>query len=232
MRLAFVGDGRMSRATQRLAAEHGHVIHTVVRGAENRGGVALTAERIGGADVAIEFTRPDSASDNLLRLAALGVPTVTGTTGWQERLPDVTRAVTAHRTALLYSPNFAIGVQLFLRAARDLARRFASRPEFEAYVTETHHSAKIDAPSGTALRLHEMLHAGDPARTFPITSVRGGHVPGTHEVVYDAPFETVRLEHAARGRLAFAAGALQAAEWLKGREGVFTFDQMLFGEEP
>jgi 4-hydroxy-tetrahydrodipicolinate reductase len=222
----------MSRATQRLAEEHGHVVHAVIRGAENRGGVALTAERIGGADVAIEFTRPESAPDNLLRLAALRVPTVTGTTGWQARLPEVARAVTAHRTALLHSPNFSVGVQLFLRAARDLARRLAGHPEFEAYVSETHHSAKIDAPSGTAIRLQEMLRAGDDARAFPITSIRGGHVPGTHEVVYDAPFETIRLEHAARGRLAFAAGALQAAEWLKGREGVFTFDQMLFGEEP
>jgi 4-hydroxy-tetrahydrodipicolinate reductase len=232
MRLAFVGDGRMSRAVQQLAAEHGHVIQGVITGAENRDGDALTRDRLQNAEVVIEFTRPASAPDNLLRLAALRLPTVCGTTGWQDRLPEIAGAVTAHRAALLHSPNFSVGVQLFLRAARDLARRFAGWPGFEAFVVETHHAAKRDAPSGTALRLQDLLRAGDGARTFPITSVRGGHAPGTHEVIYDAPFETIRLAHEARSRMAFAAGALQAAEWLRGREGVFTFDQMLFGEEP
>ncbi len=232
MRLAFVGDGKMARAVQGLAAERGHVIHTVVAGTENRDGGALTPDRLRGADLAIEFTRPDAAADNLIRLATHGIPTVSGTTGWLHRLPEVAGAVTAHRTALLHSPNFSVGVQLFLRAAGDLARRFAARPEFEALVVETHHGAKRDAPSGTAVRLHELLRTADADRAFPVSSVRGGHAPGTHEVVFDAPFETVRLEHTARSRLAFAAGALQAAEWLAGRQGVFTFDQMLFGEEP
>lgn len=222
----------MSRAVQGLAAERGHVVHAVITGAENQDGRALTHERLRGATVAIEFTRPESAAGNLLRLAALGMPTVSGTTGWQDRLPEVTRVVTAHRTALLHSPNFSVGVQLFLRAARDLARRFAAQPGFEAFVVETHHGAKRDAPSGTALRLQELLRAGNADRDFPVTSVRGGHAPGRHEVIFDAPFETIRLEHGARSRLVFAAGALQAAEWLSGREGVFTFDQMLFGEEP
>jgi 4-hydroxy-tetrahydrodipicolinate reductase len=232
MRLGFVGDGRMSRAVQQLAAERGHVVQTVITGAENRDGGAITRERLQDAEVVIEFTRPAAAPDNLHRLAALRLPTVSGTTGWQDRLSEVTRAVTAHRAALLHSPNFSVGVQLFLRAARDLARRLAARSGFEAFVIETHHAAKRDAPSGTALRLQELLRSADGDRTFPITSVRGGYAPGTHTVIYDAPFETIRLEHEARSRMVFAAGALQAAEWLLGREGVFTFDQMLFGEEP
>lgn len=222
----------MSRAVQQLAAEHGHVIQGVITGAENRDGGALTRGRLQDAEIVIEFTRPASAPGNLLRLAALGLPTVCGTTGWQDRLPEIAGAVRAHRAALLHSPNFSVGVQLFLRAAGDLARRFAARPGFEAFVVETHHAAKRDAPSGTALRLQELLRAGDGVRTFPVTSVRGGHAPGTHEVIFDAPYETIRLEHNARSRMVFAAGALQAAEWLRGREGVFTFDQMLFGEEP
>lgn len=232
MRIALVGDGRMNRAIAQLAAERGHVIHTVITGSENRSAEALTAERLRDAEVAIEFTRPESAANNLLRLAALRLPAVTGTTGWHHRLPEVTRAVTTHHSALLHSPNFSIGVQLYLRAAGDLARRFAGRPGFEAYVVETHHAAKRDAPSGTGIALQAALRAGDPARGFPITSVRAGHVPGTHEVWYDAPFETIRFSHEARGRQVFAAGALAAAEWLRGREGVFAFDQMLFGEAP
>ncbi len=222
----------MNRTIAQLAVERGHAIHTVISGAENRAGEAITAARLDGADVAIEFTRPDRAADHLLRLAALGMRTITGTTGWLDRLPDVARTVTAHRSALLYSPNFSIGVQLYLRAARDLAARFAGRAEFEAFVVETHHAAKLDAPSGTALRLRATLREGDGQRDFPISSVRGGFAPGTHEVVYDATHETIRLSHTARGRQAFAAGALLAAEWIRGRTGVFTFDQMLFGEAP
>jgi 4-hydroxy-tetrahydrodipicolinate reductase len=232
MKLALIGDGRMNRTIAQLAVERGHVIHTVVSGRENRGGEALTAARLSAADVAIEFTRPESAAGNLLALAGLRMPTVTGTTGWLDRLPEIARAVTSHHSALLHSPNFSVGVQLYLRAARDLARQFAGRAGFDAWVVESHHAAKRDAPSGTGLALQAALHSGDAARDFPITSVRGGHVPGTHEVCYDAPFETIRFSHEARGRQVFAAGALMAAEWLAGREGVFTFDQMLFGEAP
>jgi 4-hydroxy-tetrahydrodipicolinate reductase len=230
MRLALIGDGRMNRTIAQLAGERGHVIQTVVTGSENREVAALTPERLQGVDVAIEFTRPESAPDNLRRLAALRVPVVTGTTGWMEHLPEVTAAVTRSGAALLHSPNFSVGVQLYLRAATDLARRFAGRPEFAVAIVETHHATKRDAPSGTALALQRALGRGDPARSVTITSVRTGHVPGTHEVSYDAPFETIRLRHEARGRQAFAAGALLAAEWLAGRSGVFTFDQMLFGE--
>ncbi|HTS88628.1 MAG TPA: dihydrodipicolinate reductase C-terminal domain-containing protein [Gemmatimonadales bacterium] len=232
MRLALIGFGRMNRAIAELAGSRGHTVGTVITGAENRGGAALTAQRLQGTDVAIEFTRPDQAADNLLRLASLAIPTVSGTTGWMDRLPEVARMVTAHGAALLHSPNFSIGVQLFLQCAEDLARRFRGRDGFEAFVVETHHAAKRDAPSGTALRLESALRAADPTRSFPVSSVRGGHVPGTHEVTYDSPYESIRLQHVARGRQAFAAGAVAAAEWIRGRQGVFTFDQMLFGEEP
>ncbi|MEO8140523.1 MAG: dihydrodipicolinate reductase C-terminal domain-containing protein [Gemmatimonadota bacterium] len=232
MRLALVGDGKMNRAIAQLAVERGHVIHTIITGTENRAGEALTAQRLAGADVAIEFTRPDGVAENLLQLAALRMPTVTGTTGWLDRLPEITRAVATHRTALLHSPNFSVGVQLYLRAARDLARHLAGRPEFAGYVVETHHAAKRDAPSGTALAMQSALRTADAERDFPITSVRAGHAPGAHELCYDTPFETIRLRHEARGRQAFASGALAAAEWLAGRAGVFTFDQMLFGEAP
>jgi 4-hydroxy-tetrahydrodipicolinate reductase len=231
MRLALIGHGKMARAVETLATDQGHEIVTVVRGEENANGQALTAERLSAAEVAIEFTRPEAAADNLLRLAAIGLRAVCGTTGWTDRLPDVTAAVLEHRTALLHSPNFSIGVHLFLRAGEDLARRFADRPEFEAWISEAHHSAKVDAPSGTARQLREALRKSDPARTFPISSLRAGYIPGIHTIGYDAPHETIRLTHEARGRQTFAAGALAAAEWLAGRQGVYTFEQMLFGDE-
>lgn len=230
MRVALVGHGRMGRAIERLCPERGHTVVAVISGGDNPGGAGLTPERLAGAELVFEFTRPEAAPDNLLRLAQLGLPVVSGTTGWLDRMPAVAREVTSHRAALLHSPNFAPGVQFFLRAARDLARRLAGRGGFEGYVVEVHHAAKRDAPSGTGLRLQTMLREGDPARAFPVSSIRAGHEPGTHTVIYDAPFETLRLEHASRGLEVFAAGAVAAGEWLQGRTGMFTFEQMLFGE--
>jgi 4-hydroxy-tetrahydrodipicolinate reductase len=232
MRVALVGLGKMNRILAQLAVERGHAVATVIEAEENRRGEALTPERLSGVDLVFEFTRPDAAAGNLLRLARLGQRVVTGTTGWLDRLPEVRGMVMEHGGALLFSPNFSPGVQLFLRAARDLAGRFEGRAGFDGFVVESHHAAKRDAPSGTAVSLRAALRSGDPGREFPVTSIRGGHIPGTHTVVYDAPFETIRLEHEARSRQVFAAGALLAGEWLQGRTGVFTFEQMLFGEEP
>jgi len=121
-------------------------------------------------------------------------------------------------------------VHLFLRAARDLAHRFAAHPEFDAFILEEHHAAKADAPSGTARELQARASSADPARTFPITSVRVGATPGTHLVAYDGPYERVTLAHVARSREGFAAGALAAAEWLPGHRGIYTVEDMLFGE--
>ncbi len=221
----------MGKAVAAMAVDQGHTIHTVVESAENAGGQALTRERLAGADVAIEFSRPDAAVRNLEKLAELGISTVTGTTGWHDALPLVTAFTQAHRGALLHSANFSVGVHLFLRTARELARNLKDRPEFAASIIEEHHSAKRDAPSGTALLLQRQLATCDPARSVPIRSVREGNIPGTHTVSYDGPHETVLLSHVARDRGAFAAGALLAAEWLRGRTGVFTFDDLLFGTE-
>jgi 4-hydroxy-tetrahydrodipicolinate reductase len=231
MRLALIGYGKMGHALAALAIERGHEVCTIVRGAENPEGAALTADRLGGAEVALEFTRPEAAPGNLIRIARLGLPTVSGTTGWSSSLPAIEREVTAHGGALLYSPNFSVGVHLFLRAAADLARRLSGRADFEAFILEQHHAAKRDAPSGTALQLQAVVTAADPDRPFPISSVRAGSTPGSHLLAYDSPFEVIRLEHTARGRHSFAAGALLAAEWLRGRSGVHTFQEMLFGAE-
>ena len=229
LRIAIVGYGRMGRAVEQIARERGHEIHSIVRGADLREDTALWRNRVRGADVAVEFTAPGTAPGTLRNLIEIGVPTVTGTTGWGAHLAELTRLVDSRGGALLHSPNFSVGVQLFLKTAEELARRFRGRTEFDAFIVEEHHRAKVDAPSGTALRLQQGVQDADPERGCPITSIRAGAIPGTHALRYDAAFETVRLEHVARSRTVFAAGALVAAEWLPGRRGVFTFEEMLFG---
>jgi 4-hydroxy-tetrahydrodipicolinate reductase len=229
MRLAIVGSGRMGRAVAELAEERGHAVQALIGRGENAAGAALTAERLAGVEAAIEFTRPDAVVANLERLIEAGIPTVTGTTGWTAELPRIARLVEARGGSLLHAANFSVGVHLFLRAARDLAARFAGRAEFEAFILEEHHAAKRDAPSGTAVALRGRGREADPARDYPITSVRAGSIPGTHVLTYDGPYETVALSHVARSRRGFAAGALAAAEWLPGRPGVHDFESMLFG---
>jgi 4-hydroxy-tetrahydrodipicolinate reductase len=229
MRLVMVGYGKMGQAVARLAEQRGHTIQAVIKGAENAGARALTPERLAGADVAIEFTRPDAAPANLERLIAAGIPTVTGTTGWLDQLPRIATFVAERNGALLHAANFSLGVHLFLRAARELAGGFAGRPEFDAFILEEHHAAKRDAPSGTARELQARVRQRDPERPYPITSVRVGATPGTHIVAYDGAYERVTLSHQARSREGFAAGALAAAEWLPGHPGVHTVEDMLFG---
>ena len=230
MRIVIVGDGKMGRAVAGIAESRGHSIHAIIGSTENTGARALTAERLAGADVAVEFTQPDSAVANLERLIDAGVPVVTGTTGWRDQLPRITAQVERRGGALLHAANFSLGVHLFLRAAQDLVRRFTGHPEFDAFILEEHHATKLDAPSATARELQARASSADPARTFAITSVRAGATPGTHLVAYDGPYERVTLAHVARSREGFAAGALAAAEWLPGHRGVFTVEDMLFGE--
>ncbi len=220
----------MGHAVAALAVERGHTVHTVVESSDNVSGRALTRERLAGVDVAIEFTRPEAAVSNLERLIELGIPTITGTTGWSGELPRITAVVEARQGALLHAANFSAGVHLFLRAARELARSFRDHSEFVASIQEEHHAGKLDAPSGTALLLQHRLGEADAARSFPIASVRTGTVPGTHTLTYERPHEAVSLRHVARDRKAFVEGALMAAEWLPGKTGVFTFEQLLFGE--
>jgi 4-hydroxy-tetrahydrodipicolinate reductase len=229
MRIAIIGTGKMGKAVTSLAQERGHAIHTIVHRTENAGGTALTRERLSGADVALEFTRPDAAVTNLERLIDLGIPTVTGTTGWGEELPRLTALVEQRGGALLHAANFSVGVHLFFRAALDLARAFRGRSEFTVSILEEHHKNKLDAPSGTALLLQRRLWAEEPGRKFPIASARTGDSPGIHTLRYEGQHETVTLSHVTLDRQVFATGALAAAEWLPGHTGVFTFEQMLFG---
>lgn len=183
------------------------------------------------ADVVVEFTTPAEAPALLERLAACGCPIVSGTTGWTEHRSRVERAVEEHRGALLWAPNFALGVHVLWRTAAYAARLIAGLQGFSTHIIETHHAAKRDAPSGTALELQRRVN--EILRTeVPVTSVRVGHVPGTHTLVVDGTFEQLRLTHDARDRLVFAEGALAAAAWLAaqwraGRRGMLGMDDLL-----
>jgi 4-hydroxy-tetrahydrodipicolinate reductase len=229
VKIAIIGNGKMGRAVAALAQERGHVVQTIVNRIENPGGRALTPERLSGVEVAVEFTRPDAVVANLEKLIALGIPVVTGTTGWNDHLPAISALVRDRGGALVHAPNFSVGVQLFFRAARELARGFRGRPEFVVSIREEHHKTKLDAPSGTALALQRQLWSEEPGRRFPITSVREGESAGSHSVKYESRHEVVTLSHVSQSREVFAAGALAAAEWLPGRTGVFTFEDMLLG---
>ena len=223
-RLAIVGMGKMGRAIADLAPSHGFEVAARLDHAEMQSG--LTKDMLGGADVAVEFTVPDAAPANVRALIAAGCPVVVGTTGWYADLDDVQRDVNRSNGALLAATNFSLGVNIFEQVLARAAELFAAAPGFDAHMIETHHSAKKDAPSGTALTLANAAAAAG-GREIPITSVRVGSVPGIHEVIFDAQFEQVRLQHVARDRRVFADGALVAAAWLIGRRGVFTMKDVL-----
>lgn len=225
-RLAIIGDGKMGVAIRDLAAGAGFDVIAFL-GEADVAATGPTAAQLADAQVAIEFTIPTAAAANVVACANAGVPVVCGTTGWESARPSAEIAVHDAGGALLWSPNFSIGVQLFSRiVARAAAELKAVPGMFDAHLIETHHSEKKDAPSGTAKLLADRATAS-LGIDIPITSVRTGTVPGTHEFVFDAAFEQITLTHMARDRRVFAAGALSAARWIVGKKGVFTMDDLL-----
>lgn len=231
MRIAVIGLGRMGESMIAEAKRRGHQIVARIGEADNVNGAGLSAPTLNGAEVAIEFTQPGAVVANLHRLIELGIPVVTGTTGWREELPALEALVAARRGALLHAANFSIGAHLMFRAARELGRALADRPEFDAAIFEQHHRRKLDSPSGTGLALQAAVRAGDPSRPYPITSERLGSIPGLHRLEIDGEHETLTLTHSARNRAVFAVGAVTAAEWLPGKIGIYQFEHVLFGDE-
>jgi 4-hydroxy-tetrahydrodipicolinate reductase len=226
LRLAVVGDGKMGRAIVDLARDRGYAVTKTLGARENPDGRAITRETLGDAEVVIEFTEPAAAVANIVAAVRAGYPVVTGTTGWLNELERVSRLVAEAKGALVHAPNFSVGVNIFLAIAAAAGRFIRGAPEFDAAILETHHAAKKDAPSGTAIALERVV-AATLGRGVPITSVRTGHVPGTHELSFDGAFEHIRLTHTARARRVFADGALRAAAWVVGRQGVFTMRDVL-----
>lgn len=231
VKVALFGMGRMGRELDTLASDRGCSVVARFDVADMHSG--LTKDLLHGADVAIDFTQPDAAVANAVACLSVGCPIVIGTTGWQSQLSTVHEAVQQFACAALWSPNFSLGVQLFLATVEDMARRLRLSTGFDVHVVETHHSAKLDAPSGTGIAIGERAEAG-LGRPVSITSVRVGSVPGTHEVIFDAPFEQIRMVHEARDRRVFADGALAAAQWLSAKRApaLYTMQDMLLSVDP
>jgi 4-hydroxy-tetrahydrodipicolinate reductase len=225
--LAIVGYGKMGKLIERLAPEYGFDVRAKFSGGDNPGGQGLSHETLRGIDVAVEFTTPVAAPVNIRRLAALGVNSVVGTTGWLEQLPVAREAVLHAKTGLVWAANFSVGVNLFLQIVSNAAVLFAKHPEYEAWGWEIHHSAKKDAPSGTLKKLAEEMHTGGYTRPVSLSSNRAGAIPGTHEIGFDSAADTITLRHTAHSREGFARGTLQAARWIAGRKGFYEFKEIL-----
>jgi 4-hydroxy-tetrahydrodipicolinate reductase len=224
--IAVIGDGKMGQAIRELAQAKGWKVAALIGERESAGGGGITRTTLGNAEVALEFTEPKAAVANITAALRAGVPVVAGTTGWYDQLPAVTKVANEAGTALLWSPNFSLGVNVLIELARYAGTLMQPLKEFDAHIVETHHSKKKDAPSGTAAAV---ARAGSEGleRPIPITSVRTGSVPGTHELIFDGLYEQLSLSHVARDRRVFAEGALAAADWLVGKRGVFTMRDVL-----
>jgi 4-hydroxy-tetrahydrodipicolinate reductase len=230
MNLAIVGYGKMGRLVEQLAPEYGFAVPLRLDIEDNTKGAGITPERFRGIDVAVEFSTPTAAIENIERLAAIGVNTVVGTTGWTEHAARARSAVERAGTGLVWSPNFSIGVNVFMHLVAEASRQLASYPQYEAWAWEIHHSAKKDAPSGTLLKLVEEMKKADPKRSVDVSSNRAGTIPGTHEIGFDSAADTITIRHTARNREGFARGALQAARWIAGKKGWYEFREVLFGK--
>ena len=223
MKIALIGYGKMGHAIEALAAERGHSVTLRL----DKGDV-WPAEI--DADVAIEFTTPATAVDNMLHCLEMGVPVVCGTTGWYDRYDAVAEACRKAGGRLLTATNFSIGMNIMFALNEQLARLMTGRDDYQVSIAETHHIHKLDAPSGTAITLQEQITACSQraAESVPIQSFRIGEVPGTHTVTYSSEIDTLTLSHEAHSRKGLALGALLAAEYLvKTQPGVYTMKDLL-----
>lgn len=220
MKIALIGYGKMGHMIEQIALERGHEIVGIIDPTLVIGDCSLlidfNSEAFRSADVAIEFTTPATAKENILRAWAQGVPVVCGSTGWnaQELLDEDKRI--HEKPMLVWSSNFSVGVNIFFELNKFLAERMESQPQYTPSITETHHIHKLDKPSGTAKTLAEGIRdIGIPRfRDIEIESIREGEVPGTHEVMWDSEEDTIVITHIAKGRRGFALGAVLAAEQL------------------
>ncbi len=241
MKLALVGTGRMGQAVEAVAQERGHEI--VSRFDDARPLLdSRDPETLHGAEVCIDFTAPDLALDHLHQYAFWGADAVVGTTGWYDDLPKVAEWVEEGQNGVLYAPNFSLGVALVTRALQAMLPLLDDLDDYDAWVHELHHTGKVDSPSGTALHLANTLLAGLARKThiepeaqhgaisteaLHVSSTRVGHIFGEHTAGFDSAVDQITVTHRAKDRRAFAVGAVRAAEWVRGKSGLFTLEDML-----
>ncbi len=226
MKVAVFGRGGMGRLLAERARAAGYELGRVFDSRDAGRDEGDLATLLRGHDVAIDFSTADAVQPHATACVRARVPLVEGTTGWQDREPEVRTAVTAGGGAMVYGANFSVGANLFYRIVTEAASLFHAFAQYDPFIEEAHHARKRDQPSGTAIRLRDIVTRG-AGRPISVTSTRAGHIPGTHRVGFDSEDDQVLLEHRARSREGFAAGALLAASWISGRRGVFTFDEVV-----
>jgi 4-hydroxy-tetrahydrodipicolinate reductase len=225
MKLVLFGGGAMGRLVTTRAKDDGHQVSLVLTSRDSTRSAEELGELLRGHDAAIDFSVADAVLANVTACVRAGLPLVEGTTGWNKHESEVRQIVAKHDGALIYGANFSIGVNLFYGIVARAAELFQHLPDYAPFIEEAHHARKRDAPSGTALRLRDLLTSvgHDP----PIASTRAGHIPGTHRVAFDSISDQITLTHTARSREGFAAGSLLAARWIQGRKGTYEFSTMI-----
>jgi 4-hydroxy-tetrahydrodipicolinate reductase len=225
MRILLLGHGRMGQLVESLAASYGATIAGVID--EHSGDRAIAQGHYGAADVAIDFTLADAVPKNLPQLAERKINVVIGTTGWQAHEAAMREIAARAGIGVLAASNFSLGMNVFQLAVEEASRHFARHAEFGAWIHESHHVMKKDAPSGTAITIKGGMERAGFDRAIDVSSTRAGSIPGTHIVGFDGPSETIELTHTVRDRAVFARGALTAATWLVGKRGWFSIRDLL-----
>ena len=225
-KLALVGYGNMGRLLERLAPDFGFEVALKLDEFNNIDGEGITAENFQGVDVAVDFSIPTVVAENAEKIASLGVNLVIGTTGWLDQLPRVEAALERDKIGVVHGANFSVGVLAFYGIVAAAARILADQDDYDCWAYEAHHNKKKDAPSGTMLRLLQVMkdngYPGDP----DVATNRVGAMPGMHEIGFDSEADTIRLSHTARSRMGFARGALRAARWVIGKQGLYEFSSI------
>lgn len=236
MKLAIIGYGKMGKEIEALAQERGYEIVVTI----DKDGFTHEAKRLlKMADVAVEFSTPATAVDNFLNCFDLGVPVVSGTTGWLDQFEKVRKICLDKESGFFYASNFSLGVNLFFELNKKLAHLFSAYPEYQVRMEEIHHTQKKDAPSGTAITLAEDIISENKNKTkwvcnapannheIPIIARRIDNVTGTHTISYESPVDCIEISHQAKNRKGFVMGALLAAEFMKGKKGIFGMKDLL-----
>jgi 4-hydroxy-tetrahydrodipicolinate reductase len=221
MLILVLGQGKTGSLVAEVARQRGHSVRVLDK-AENHGASALTAPAVAGVDVFIDFTTSEAAVENMRAILALGGRIVVGTTGWYDRLGDMKLLAQRRNGALLYGSNFSVGVQELFRLTGELAKLDG----YTFKIDETHHATKVDAPSGTAITLRQIIEAARPGTKVEIASHRIGDAAGEHIVTASCDCDSLVLKHESHSRRAFALGAVRAAEWLSGKSGVWDFREI------
>ena len=241
-KLCLIGYGKMGHMIADMAKSHDCVVVSTIDPTQGSSFKEITAEALADADVCIDFSHPGVVLNNIRATLALGRNLVVGTTGWNGALEEVRELTLSTGTGLLYGANYSIGMNLFSRIIADASSLFDKFPGYDVFGYEIHHRQKADSPSGTALELcdkilshssrkdsavYEKLNRRPESHELHFASVRGGNVPGTHVVTFDAEADSIELIHRVRSRSGFASGALLGAKWLAGKKGFFSFSEMI-----